>query len=334
MEMGEELAEDMESGKQERTKMEKERIDFLKNSDKIVENQCGLAFFLDNILIGLEIYGSPELWEDQAEGVINSYLTELTIRDTKNDQTDTEKVKQSFQQFLKGIKLKENKEKIFGSGKLHQTDFKEDYSALLLEDDAKAVEFYYARKFEEARKETFIGHPNQENIQQRQEQNRAERSRNRGTMRSNNGIIIENQKVNYTNELKNLPNLNSLTIRNNSLKKIPKEVEKLTRLTVLDIRDNKLKKLPDFLGKLTELKYFILDNNEISELPNAMNSLNNLARLYLANNKIKSIQAIKSVLLLPELRIIDLRGNSELGRLATLYSGKHEIDNLRKITLK
>jgi hypothetical protein len=170
MEMGEELADDMESGKQERTKMGKEKIDFLKNSGKIVENQCGLAFFIDNTLIGLEIFGSPELWEDQAEGVVNSFLTELAIRDTQNEQIDNEKVRQSFQQFVNNIKLKENKDKKFGSGKLHQNDFKEDYSALLIEDDAKTVEFYYARKFDEARQETNEEQRNRNYIQQVQEQ--------------------------------------------------------------------------------------------------------------------------------------------------------------------
>jgi Leucine-rich repeat (LRR) protein len=158
--------------------------------------------------------------------------------------------------------------------------------------------------------------------------------RNRGTRRSGNVIVIENQEVNYSDELSRYPNIDSLTIKNNSLNKIPKEVEKLTRLTILDLRENKLKKLPDFLGRLTELEYLILDNNEISELPDAMKDLSNLGRLYLANNRIKSIRAIKSVLLIPGLRVLDLRGNSGLDKLATLYSGKLDLDNLRKIIQK
>ncbi|MFW9930945.1 MAG: ARPP-1 family domain-containing protein [Candidatus Thorarchaeota archaeon] len=155
MEMGEELAGDIASGKQERVKIKKEITEFLKNGNKLIENQCGLALFIDNRLIGIEIYGSPQIWDDQAESVINSFLTELVIRDSKNEQIDNKKIEGEFHKTIKNMALIENKDKSIGVGKLYNTDEKENYSAFYLEDENQMVEFYFATKFVEAEKEIY-----------------------------------------------------------------------------------------------------------------------------------------------------------------------------------
>ncbi len=67
--------------------------------------------------------------------------------------------------------------------------------------------------------------------------------------------------------------LESLSLTNNSISKLPNSIGNLINLKFLSVSGNKITELPLSIGKLTQLDYLILTDNHITELPEEVFSL-------------------------------------------------------------
>jgi hypothetical protein len=114
--------------------------------------------------------------------------------------------------------------------------------------------------------------------------------------------------------LGNLASLKKLELFNIGLKMIPKSIKNLKNLEELSIAYNPDLNLPDVLWKLKSLKILDLSNNNLKTIPESIERLENLQELHLYGNCMESFpkQAIDK---LNKLRAISLEGEKYLSKL-------------------
>lgn len=122
-------------------------------------------------------------------------------------------------------------------------------------------------------------------------------------------LNLSNNQI-RTFEIKgNNSQLQQLELKNNRLSVVPSSINKLSGLTHLNLSSNKIKRLPD-LSSINNLSVLNLAYNPISVLD--FNRINpSITKLLLSYCNISSIKNLKSC---PELKILDLNGNSNLKR--------------------
>ena len=105
----------------------------------------------------------------------------------------------------------------------------------------------------------------------------------------------------------NLPNLNTLDLGRNSIRKIPLSITKLQNLKSLTLNQNRITSLKN-ITKLSNLKILILNSNLVRCFPKEIANLVNLEQLSLVNNGIKWIP--QELCQLKKLRSLNLAFNS------------------------
>ncbi len=91
----------------------------------------------------------------------------------------------------------------------------------------------------------------------------------------------------YPEEINNLKNLGSLTLRGCGLSAIPKSIGNLKNLRVLSLSDNDLVSLPEEIGSLKNLQRLSLNNNNLESLPKSIGNLKNLKKLMAMKNNLR-----------------------------------------------
>ncbi len=163
----EEIAQETE---EEKISVDKETKEILFKAGKAFPDQNGLALFIGNELIGVELYGTPQLWESQQEGVVNSFITELSIHGEIEGVTIEENLEEIFRTSLLQIQLEKKEPIDAGQIFVSKPGKDRDYSALLIEHEDQLAEFYYAKgqaEFFPSEGEGFPGMEAQEDITQR-----------------------------------------------------------------------------------------------------------------------------------------------------------------------
>lgn len=107
-------------------------------------------------------------------------------------------------------------------------------------------------------------------------------------------LTIINLKENQLNELSQFPssnNLQMLYLDFNNLKELNTEMLKnIPNLHTLSIKDNKLSVLPSNITSLQELNQLDISNNNITDLPNELGLMYNLQKIIVDGNPIKRIR--------------------------------------------
>ena len=124
-----------------------------------------------------------------------------------------------------------------------------------------------------------------------------------------------------------------LTLKNDSLLRIPESIANLSKLETLDLGGNRISELPvsivnlknleelyldhdnrlDFrnafilLGKLPRLRVLHLEGNELTSLPETINNLQALEKLYLNQNELSLVDIKRDQL--KRLLLVDLQQN-------------------------
>ncbi len=123
-------------------------------------------------------------------------------------------------------------------------------------------------------------------------------------------------------EIGNLNNLSGLFLAQNKLSKLPKEIGNLLNLQNLSIRKNKLKILPKEIGKLKKLIDIDLSENQLIELPKEVATLNKLESINLDENNLITLPS--EIENLTSLTNLSIWGNEliklpkEIGKLVSL----------------
>eukprot|EP01130_Rhizamoeba_saxonica_P012145 TRINITY_DN5098_c0_g1_i1.p1 TRINITY_DN5098_c0_g1~~TRINITY_DN5098_c0_g1_i1.p1 ORF type:complete len:385 (-),score=33.81 TRINITY_DN5098_c0_g1_i1:13-1167(-) len=104
-------------------------------------------------------------------------------------------------------------------------------------------------------------------------------------------LILHTNQIRYIDEqiFLHFYNLNTLSLKNNRLTKIPTSINMLQNLRVLDISNNMISSIPSLIGKMNSLYQLNLSKNYITHIPESISGMQNLARLYLDRNKIQTI---------------------------------------------
>ncbi|XP_078491271.1 protein flightless-1 homolog isoform X2 [Ciona intestinalis] len=106
--------------------------------------------------------------------------------------------------------------------------------------------------------------------------------------------------------------MQTLNLTNNLLTSLPTSLCKLQSLRCLFISDNKLdfEGIPASIGKLGCLEVFCADGNNLELMPESLCRCNKLRKLILSDNRLVTLP--DSIHLLPDLKILDVRGNPNL----------------------
>ena len=126
-------------------------------------------------------------------------------------------------------------------------------------------------------------------------------------------LNLRNNSIEFIQrDIQHLKNLEILNVANNKVKFLAPELGTLPCLQKLDLRNNKLKELPAELGGLAALRELYLNDNRLEELPeDCFGQMWNLETLEAANNDLVDVPADWTKDNLPNLRVLNLRGNAE-----------------------
>ncbi|MFX0114849.1 MAG: ARPP-1 family domain-containing protein [Candidatus Hodarchaeota archaeon] len=130
---------------EERKTINEEIKGLLSRSTDLMANQTGIALFIGKELIGVELYGSSKLWEGQKEGVINSFISELSLHEKEEETPQESELEGILRKTLQGLALEKTKSVELGHLYLSKPRKDQDSSALLIEHHNRVVEFYYAK---------------------------------------------------------------------------------------------------------------------------------------------------------------------------------------------
>ncbi len=143
-------------------------------------------------------------------------------------------------------------------------------------------------------------------------------------------VLILSDNENFTtlsSEIKNLKELEKLTLYFNSLESIPEEIGALENLEYLNLKHNDLKILPQNLGNFSSLQTLILNTNKLKTIPESTGELTNLTKLDLETNQLKNLP--ESFPDLVKLKILKLNAND----LKTLPADFGRLKELRELYL-
>ncbi|MFW9915432.1 MAG: ARPP-1 family domain-containing protein [Candidatus Thorarchaeota archaeon] len=140
-----EMEELAQKAEEERKELDSAIKKLLNRSTNLMADQSGLALFVGNDLVGVELYGSSNLWQGQKEGIKNSFLSELSIREIKEATPPLEQIEGILRTTLDKLALERAENVELGNLFVARPDKDKDYSALLIEHEDTTVEFYYAK---------------------------------------------------------------------------------------------------------------------------------------------------------------------------------------------
>jgi Leucine-rich repeat (LRR) protein len=135
-------------------------------------------------------------------------------------------------------------------------------------------------------------------------------------------ISWNNLKGNIPEEIKNLQNLKTLELDNNTLSIIPNEIGNLNNLETLDLNYNEITTIPNEIGNLKNLKSLDFYHNKIDSIPKGLSNLENLENLNVSHNEIYILPS--EIGTLKNLKILELNNNKlknipkEIGNLKNL----------------
>lgn len=128
--------------------------------------------------------------------------------------------------------------------------------------------------------------------------------------------------------IKNMQNLEYLTIKHTKIKELPKEIGELHKLKELVLEDAKLENLPIEIGVLLSLQKIKITDNKLRSLPKEITFLYNLKELSLHRNNLKSLP--EEIGDLKNLKILILSNNN----LRTLPESIGNLDNLKILSVE
>ena len=137
-------------------------------------------------------------------------------------------------------------------------------------------------------------------------------------------LYLANQDIGDVNEiegLKNLTDLENLSLQNNRLTEI-KGLETLSNLKILNLHGNQIEEIKG-LENLANLRYLHINNNLITKIQ-GLEELSKLQWLDLGGNKIKEIESLEK---LQELESLDLNNQEENHKITEIKGLK----NLKKL---
>ncbi len=140
-----EMEEIAQKAEEERKELDNSIKELLNRSIDLMDDQSGLALFVGNELVGVELYGSSNLWKGQKEGIKNSFLSELSIREIEEAAPQPDQIEGILRTTLDKLALEKTENVELGKLFVARPDKEKDYSALLIEHKDTAVEFYYAK---------------------------------------------------------------------------------------------------------------------------------------------------------------------------------------------
>lgn len=110
-----------------------------------------------------------------------------------------------------------------------------------------------------------------------------------------------------SDQLSQMVNLKSLTIKQCELKSLPSDLSFLIGLEYLDLSANQITEIPSSIGEMVYLKFLDLSSNEIKQLPSSIYSLKNIETLVLYANSLEDLSP--KLAELKKLKLLDVRGN-------------------------
>ena len=117
----------------------------IERSDRLMEGQTGLALIIQGVLIGIELYGSSEIWKSQATPVKQSFLSEVDLSSISKEEQRTGV--SGLEAVLKGLKSIDFVQKDDNQfGKYFVDKVNAEYSSLALQYQGALAEFYLGRK--------------------------------------------------------------------------------------------------------------------------------------------------------------------------------------------
>ncbi|MFQ5978136.1 MAG: ARPP-1 family domain-containing protein [Candidatus Heimdallarchaeota archaeon] len=138
----EEIAQKVE---EEREEINNSIKSVLSKGMELIPEQNGIALFIGKELIGMELYGSSKLWQGQKEAVKNSFVSELSLREIKDEPIQAEEYEKIVRAALDNLALEEAGTIDLGQLFVSKPGKDRDHSALLMEHENKLAEFYYAK---------------------------------------------------------------------------------------------------------------------------------------------------------------------------------------------
>ena len=139
-----EVEEEVQNNHKSSSKITPKMKEFLERKINCMDDQMGLAFFIGNRLVAIELYGSSELWNAQAEAVKNSLLSEIGLHEQIEALPEKTNLKNLLLEQISNIELIEDSQQSYGHLKLSSSDKK--YATLILEHENSLVELYHAPK--------------------------------------------------------------------------------------------------------------------------------------------------------------------------------------------
>lgn len=119
-------------------------VKFVQAGGSLMADQSGLALFMGEEMIGLELYGSPSLWSEIAEAVTSSFVSELGLRERKEESTSSEHVQQTIRDTIGKRQYKEVSSDQFGE--FYMDKGQDEFSSLVINYKGKPAEVYLAHR--------------------------------------------------------------------------------------------------------------------------------------------------------------------------------------------
>ena len=119
-----------------------------------------------------------------------------------------------------------------------------------------------------------------------------------------NGAVFQNLK-----NIESLINLESLSLRDSSLKNFPLGIFKFEKLKAIFITASEIQKVPDDFLELKSLESVLFFSCAIQELPDQMGNLKNLKHIQIVKNRAKFKVPI-SIMELPNIEMIEMEEKS------------------------
>jgi len=104
-------------------------------------------------------------------------------------------------------------------------------------------------------------------------------------------------------DIKNLKNLETISLTDHAITKIPEEIAELKQIKKLELSNNPALSDVEIIAKLESLEYLGLNGCHITELPNDLSYLRNLKKLGLIGNYISDSEKDRIIKALPNCRI-------------------------------
>lgn len=131
----------------EMTRMSEKKIENIAKNFTNVENQCGIAVFINNKFVGIEFYANPKAWKEMSNDIFQAFAIEALRFKTKSYTRADIEFQGKLIDLLKNLKLKFTSRDGVGLGKV--VDFNSEnnkWRGITLVHDGNIVQFYLVSK--------------------------------------------------------------------------------------------------------------------------------------------------------------------------------------------